>query len=44
MTDNKDKALADLYNIQKEQMKLLKKVQKYLSEEHPLNKEISKYL
>ena len=44
MTDNKDKALTDLYSIQKEQMKLLKKVQKYLSEEHPLNKEISKYL
>ena len=44
MTDNKDKALLDLYNIQKEQIKLLKKMQKYLTEEHPLNKEISENL
>ena len=44
MTDEKEKALLDLYYIQKQQIKLLKKIQKYLSVEHPLNKEISKCL
>ena len=48
MTDDKDKALLDLYNIQKEQMKLLKEIQSIaknnLTKENPLNKEIEELL
>ena len=48
MTSDKDKALADLYEIQKDQIKLFKKIkeltQKNLPNEHPFKKNISKLL
>ena len=44
MTENKDKALEDLYNIQKDQIELFKKiknlVEKNLAKEHPLKKSL----
>ena len=46
MTENKDEALDDLYNIQKKQLELLKDIKlligKDLSKEHPLYKGINK--
>ena len=48
MTEDKDRALFDLYNIQKDQLKLIEKIKVLLddnlSEENPLYKEIYKIL
>ena len=48
MTEDKDKALFDLYNIQKAQLKLIEKIKlefdENLSKQNPLYKEISKIL
>ena len=48
MTSDKDKALADLYKIQKDQLELFRKIQelaqKNLPKEHPLKKSISDIL
>ena len=48
MTENKDDALVDLYNIQKEQIQLLKKIKKlvnkYSAKEHPFTKIINNLL